>query len=171
MDNSTKHTLKVVALVVLGYIVFKTVSNVPSPQETAAQAISQANQGASIRDDSAVIDQLERAWADGFLNHSRTVLERIMAPDFFETTAKGKVRGREETISGLLNSKATLLKIELSETKVLMKGNIAIATGVATEEGTEEDGKPILERVRYTDIFEKRDGKWLAIVEHTSDVK
>lgn len=139
--------------------------SIPRGAVRAVEAAAVANPS-----ETAEIDQLERDWAAAFQQRDRAALERIMAPDFFETTTKGRLRNREDTISGLMKSKATLTKIELSDTKVLMKGNIAIATGIATEEGKEENGKRILDRVRYTDIFEKRGGTWFAIVEHTSEL-
>jgi ketosteroid isomerase-like protein len=39
-------------------------------------------------------------------------------------------------------------------------GNVAIVTGVNRVRGRDEQGKPFDRRVRFTDTFIRRDGRW-----------
>ena len=49
---------------------------------------------------------------------------------------------------------------ELSETSVRVDGNMAVVTGVNRVKGRDEQGRSFDRRVRFTDTFIKRDGRW-----------
>ncbi len=67
-----------------------------------------------------------------------------------------------EEIEDVKNTKRTLESLELSDLNVRVEGNTAVVVGVNHVKGRDENGKPVDRRVRFTDTFIKRDGRWLA---------
>lgn len=59
---------------------------------------------------------------------------------------------------------------ELSDLKVTVYGDTAIATGTFVAKGTYKS-KPIDNRGRFTDTWVKLDGKWQLVAEHYSMIK
>lgn len=50
--------------------------------------------------------------------------------------------------------------LELSDVNVHIEGDVAVVTGVNHLRGKNADGKAVDRRVRFTDMFIKRDGRW-----------
>ena len=57
---------------------------------------------------------------------------------------------------------------EVSEWKAETAGNLAYGHGIFRIAGPDKEGKPLDVTVRFTNIFRKINGKWLAIHEHVS---
>jgi len=48
-------------------------------------------------------------------------------------------------------------------------GDTAVVTGRSTIKGV-RDGKDLIGRERWTDVFVRRDGRWLAVASHSSRI-
>ena len=57
---------------------------------------------------------------------------------------------------------------ELVDWKAEADGSLGYGHGIFHITGPDKDGKPLDMTLRVTDIFKKRDGKWLVIHEHVS---
>jgi ketosteroid isomerase-like protein len=65
----------------------------------------------------------------------------------------------------------TWSSVDYTDLKVTVFGHTAIATGTFTGKGKDATGKPLDERVRFTDTWLKIDGKWLCIATQDSPLK
>jgi ketosteroid isomerase-like protein len=54
---------------------------------------------------------------------------------------------------------------------VRVEGNTGIVTGVYRLTGRDEKGQPMDRRIRYTDVYVKRDGRWLVVASQGTLIK
>ena len=65
---------------------------------------------------------------------------------------------------------ANFSSYEISDLKVMVFGNAAVATGAYATKGTYK-GKPFDSHGRFTDTWVKHDGKWQTVASHYSHIK
>ena len=68
--------------------------------------------------------------------------------------------GRAAIITKIKADKSAFESAELSEMDVRIEGGTAIVTGINRLKGRDEKNQPFDIRVRFTDTFVKRDGRW-----------
>jgi hypothetical protein len=92
----------------------------------------------------------------------RAGLERALADDFLLAGSNGKNRGKAEFIAefGTPGSTTTSLDIHDQVFRVWQDG--AVLAGVADAKGTDH-GKPFAVRIRFADVWAKRDGQWRVV--------
>ncbi|HXV86914.1 MAG TPA: nuclear transport factor 2 family protein [Gemmatimonadales bacterium] len=118
-------------------------------------------------DDAAVLLYLENDWNQAFMSKDAAWFERNYAPDVTEVDAQtGALRGKADAIAAVKADRAVLESLELSAMNVRTEGNTAIVTGVNRVRGKDEKGAPMDIRVRFTDTFVKRDGRWMIWATH-----
>lgn len=61
-------------------------------------------------------------------------------------------------------------KLEVRDLKVRLTGDVAIVQGV-DEEVTTLDGEDTSGKWAFTDVFARREGAWVAVASHTSEIK
>ena len=104
----------------------------------------------------AEIQKIERAWAQVAVSGDPAVIEYIFADDFIGVSPDGAQYTKREFIDDTKAHPLGFISNELNEMKVRFLGNVAIAQGHETF--ARSDG----ERGRFvwTDVLERRDGKW-----------
>lgn len=113
-------------------------------------------------DDTAVLLYMESDWNEASRTRNAAWFERNYAADATDIASRtGAIQTKAEAIASVKTDKAVTESLELSETNVRVDGNTAIVTGVNRVRGRDEQGKPFDRRVRFTDTFIKRDGRWL----------
>ncbi|HEY8950275.1 MAG TPA: nuclear transport factor 2 family protein [Rhizomicrobium sp.] len=100
----------------------------------------------------------ENAWVKTLTTRDGKALSCILAPGFMDMAWNNRLHSRAEVLAGL--PKRPNNGIKLSNVKVALSGDRAIARGVNT--ATKPDGS-LLGRVRFEDIFQYRDGMWRAL--------
>ena len=116
------------------------------------------------------IRKLDAAQADAVLRKDFEAFDRLCAEDFTVNNPWGDItRGRaavkEQMRSGMISHTSFLREIE----SVLIYGKTAVVMGretVVTGENAQEAGRTV--RRRYTNIWMKRNGKWLLTARHAS---
>ena len=121
-----------------------------------------AQQGGALEQD---LMKLERLWNN--VPPDRATLEQLLADDFSYTHSTGVMSNKTQEIADTLSSQWTSSKTD--DMKVRVFGDVAIVTGRQTLEGTSKGykGGPR----RFTDIFVKRNGKWLVVAGQTTLVQ
>jgi ketosteroid isomerase-like protein len=90
--------------------------------------------------------------------------ERNFADDFYSiSTMTGKLNSKAEEVAEFKTRKEVLESAVASDMDVRVEGNTGIVTGVYRLTGRDEKGQPMDRRIRYTDVYVKRDGRWLVI--------
>ena len=122
----------------------------------AALAVASAMQ-------TGTLEQASQSFDDAQLHHDRAAIEAFLAPDFQYITRKGKLLGRTDFIAATTTAGEKLDPFVIQDHRILHLGeNGGMASGDARVKGT-QDGKPIGDRFRYADIFERRNGRWMVV--------
>lgn len=112
-------------------------------------------------DDNATIWYLEQDWNDAVLKGDKAWFEKNFAADFSSVqSSTGKLQNKAEDIADTLSSK--MEQVETTDMNVRVDGNTAIVTGVFRTKGKDAKGAAFDTRLRYTDTWIKRDGRWQA---------
>ncbi len=113
---------------------------------------------------------LEQKWIDAAMASNPELLAPLLADKFVNTDAQGKTIGKAESLAHIKAAKWQTNQI--SDVKVTVFGNTAIATGNWAGKGTDENGKPVDTHERWTDTWMKMsDGKWQCVASHSSTIK
>lgn len=108
--------------------------------------------------DRAQIVALEHHWLDAIRTRDRDALEAILAADFVDINANGRMRDRDEAIAHASAPPDTTQAI--TQLKVRVHGDTAIATGINTVHSTTKDWTV---EVAFTDVFVRGNHGWQAV--------
>ena len=109
------------------------------------------------RDPSALL-QLERTWAKALEVNDGDAVACILADEFEDADVHGDLHDRGETLAHVAERKSS--HNDLSEMEPHVQGDFAYVRGLNTV--TDAKGK-VVAKVRFTDIFVYRDGRWVAL--------
>lgn len=111
----------------------------------------------------ASLEEASKSFDDAQLHHDRAIIEAFLAPDFQYVTRKGQLLGAKEFVANTTSKGEKLEPFVIADHRILHLGaDGGIASGDARVKGT-QDGKPISDRFRYADIFERRNGRWMVV--------
>lgn len=124
------------------------------------QVVSNAGNGL---DDYDVIWYLEQDWNDAVWHKDRAWFEKNYASDFSSIgSSSAKLMSKAEDIDDTVNDKGTFDMVSTSNVDIRIDGRTAIATGVFHLKGKDEKGAAYDRKIRYTDVWIKREGRWQA---------
>ena len=98
----------------------------------------------------------ERRWLTAITDGDRVTVESILAPSFKHINSDGELLDRAQEIAGIEKLSFTM---NPSEQHVDIAGDTAVIHGV----NTLIDGGKTRARERFTDVFARRDGIWVAL--------
>ena len=125
---------------------------------------------AADKDAPAAIAALEEKWAEGQKTGDATVVEPLLHKTFITTDVNGHSYNKEQLLANLKGGKWESNSI--SDVRVTVIGDTAIATGAWSGKGIDGDGTRIDRHERWTDTWVKmKGGKWLCVASHASEVK
>ena len=120
---------------------------------------------ASGEDENALY-QLERDWAAANPKKDAATLEKILA-DEFVSHADGQIQNKKQATAAIRNNPAKIESGVNSDMKAMVFGDTAVVRGLYVEKST-TNGKDTSKRVRWTDVFVKRDGRWLCVTSYVT---
>ena len=153
------NTSRLIVVIIAGFLL------VPA-QMFGAAGKAKHSTGPTIENALAADQELARALRD---NDTVGIL-RMLDKDWAVITTHGDVaEGPEVFPSGIRTGYRTLTKMELSEPRVRLFGNVAVVTSKVNAAGnfagkTYDDIK-----MRQTDVLRWEDGKWKCIITHESN--
>src|SRR5437868_11070893 len=119
-----------------------------------------ANAGHPL-DDAGVLAYMERPWNDASLKNDASWTERNYAFDASDVSSRsGGIMTKAQAVADARSNTTTLQSLDLSDLNVRTEGNTAIVTGINRVVARDAQGKSMDRRVRFTDVFIKRDGRW-----------
>jgi len=131
------------------------------------------------------LQHIEQAWVRAEKNHDATAFEQLVADDWIGITPNGKRQTKAERAAEIKfphiapaevrNMKLrvlddTTVTTGTDDMRVRVFGDTAVVTGTDAETALEDGNKSISHYV-WTDVFVKRNGKWLAVASQTAQVK
>jgi ketosteroid isomerase-like protein len=115
-----------------------------------------------MKEGSALV-QNERAWAKALEQRDSAALSCLLADEFEDAGPDGTLQDRQTTLTKATNHPP--LHHELTEMHAHVHGDFGYIRGLAT--AVDAQGK-VVARVRFTDIYVYRDGRWQAVAAHES---
>lgn len=108
------------------------------------------------------IKKQEQNWAHATVKEGAVAVDQYEADDIIDTDPTGRVTDKTQDKTDLSSGDLKFQSIELSDLKVLVYGNTAVAAGTSTVRGTYK-GQDISGKYRFTDTWVKRDDKWQVV--------
>src|SRR5262249_11372110 len=113
-------------------------------------------------DERTMLLYLERDWNQAEMKQDATWFERTLADEFTGIDSQtGKPTNKVQNRADL--KKTTTSSAELSGLDVKLQGDTAVVTGVTHNKGKDDKGAGFDRRIRFTDVWVKRDGRWLVL--------
>jgi ketosteroid isomerase-like protein len=97
-------------------------------------------------------------------------VDQYEADDIITTDPSGRVTDKAQDKLDLSSGDLKIQSEELSDLKVHIYGNTAVAAGTNTLKGTYK-GQDIGGKYRFTDTWVKRNGKWQAVASQYTKVQ
>jgi ketosteroid isomerase-like protein len=119
--------------------------------------------------DATTIVALENKWAQAAKTGDAAVVRGMLAETFVTTDVSGHSYNKQELLETLKGGKWEYNGI--SDVKVCVYGDTAIATGGWAGKGIDGDGTRVERRERWTDTWVKIAGKWQCVASHASEVR
>lgn len=141
----------------------------PAASAGAARAAPATRAPADRARDEAELIRLEHDYARALMTRDRAFLMRFYASDWRGGNWLG-FWSKSTMLKSVLNARYVVKSMNVRDLKVRLMGDVAIVQGV-DEEVTSVDGKDTSGKWAFTDVFERRDGQWVAVASHTSEVK
>lgn len=114
-------------------------------------------------DDYGVLWYLEQDWNNAVWKKDKGWFDRNYASDFTSiSSTTAKIMNKAEDIADTMDDKSTLEMVETTGMNIRIDGNYAIITGTFRMKGKDEKGSAFDRKIRYTDTWIKRDGRWQA---------
>jgi ketosteroid isomerase-like protein len=114
------------------------------------------------------LQAMEQAWLDAEKNNDAAAFEQIVADDWIAVNPDGKSQTKTERAAEIKT--AHVVSATLGDMRVRVFGDTAVVTGT-DDEITMTDGKKSSDHYVWTDVFLKRNGKWLAVASQTAQIK
>ena len=124
--------------------------------------LSQADAGAVTRELTRIEQQLATTYKKG----DCAAWAAMLSPDWSVTHITGEVITRAQAMATCKSGNTPLASVEIDDLAVRVFGDAAVVTGrtTATTAGT----SPVTVRLRFTDVFVRRSGKWLVVASHAT---
>jgi uncharacterized protein (TIGR02246 family) len=136
----------------------------------AAMAPLAAADDAKAPSVSQAVQQLEKDWAAAQQAGDTDKLGQILADDWTAWGPEGKKFTKAQLVSAVKTGKMKVESMEFGSMDVKVLGSVAVVQGSDTEKST-NDGKDSSGKYVWTDVFAKRDGKWVAVRSQVTLVK
>jgi uncharacterized protein (TIGR02246 family) len=114
--------------------------------------------------DEEALLQMERDWTAAWLKQDAAAMDAILSEGYVEN-ANGQTTPKKQYVADM---KAGIYKVESAEAsdmRVVVFGDQAVVNGSSTSKYTMR-GKDASGKSRWTDVYEKRDGRWRAVVSY-----
>lgn len=115
--------------------------------------------------DTASLRAAEFQLTDFYKQREVAGLAAMLDEDFVITFEDGGTLSKTGYISFMAAPSEQVAVAEMLDMKIRIHGTTGIVTGVYHEKGTTK-GKPYEYRDRFTDVWKKKNGKWLMIASH-----
>jgi uncharacterized protein (TIGR02246 family) len=117
----------------------------------------------ATRPDIAILEQLNRDYITSVQTSDVRRFDQILAPDFLCTNPDGSLVDRQAFLAQTARP-VTITDLQAHDVNVRILGDVAIIharTTYTTPDGRTGAG-------RYTDVWARRDGRWLAVAAHVT---
>lgn len=121
-----------------------------------------------MSDDEERLREIQQQLAKAWVQRDRAFIEDVLAPEWRVTQTDGSILSRAEVLHNAFEENNLIVETStIDDVSVTVIGGTAIVRG-RTEATGVVNGKPATARLRFTDVFVKRSGRWRAVASHAS---
>jgi ketosteroid isomerase-like protein len=118
----------------------------------------------------AELKAIEQQWLDAYMKSDPAFIKNLEADDYSVIEPDGAVSTKAQDVKSTTDKTFVLKSATMSDFKCRMIGdNAAVVTCMLKMSGTDE-GKDFSGDYRGTDVFEKKNGKWMAVASQLTKV-
>jgi ketosteroid isomerase-like protein len=118
----------------------------------------------------AELKAIEQQWFDAYVKSDPAFIKNIEAEDYSIIEPDGTVSTKAQDVKAVTDKTFVMKSATMSDFKCRMIGdNCAVVTLMVKMSGT-ADGKDFSGDYRGTDVFEKKNGKWMAVASQVTKV-
>ena len=121
----------------------------------------------SSSDDIRTLEKLNEDWIHSYPGKDTATLARIFADDLIMITPNGSRLSKKECIANLASPGQRIASTKVDKVQVRLLGNIGLVMAEASFISL-DNGKEVSGRTNYLDVYEKRNGRWVAIAAHVT---
>ena len=113
---------------------------------------------------------IEQQWLDAYIKSDPAFIKNLEADDYSIIESDGTVSTKAQDVKSVTDKTFVLKSATMSDFKCRMIGdNCAVVTCMLKMSGSDE-GKDFSGDYRGTDVFEKKNGKWMAVASQLTKV-
>jgi len=116
--------------------------------------------------DEQLLKETEQRLARAWTQHDRAFIESLLAPEWSVTQADGGTLTRSAVLGTFFDAVQFDSNV-IDDVTVVLFGDTAIVRG-RTVASASLNGEPVNARIRFTDVFLRRNGRWQVIASHAS---
>ena len=123
-----------------------------------------------MQDETELIE-LQQILVKAWLTGDRTMVERIITPEWTSTGPDGRTTDRATVLAQVFETGVHQIRdLKVDDVKARVFGDAAVVTGLTHGVG-EFEGFNYDVFIRFTDMFVRREGRWQAVASHASLVQ
>jgi ketosteroid isomerase-like protein len=103
------------------------------------------------------VEQLEQQWQNAMLTDDVPMMDKLLSEDYLGVTAGGDLVTKTQQLERMRNRQLTVTKLDTTDVKVKLVGQIAIVTSLAQIEAVAE-GRPVQGSFRTTRVYQRLPG-------------
>ena len=111
----------------------------------------------------------EREWLSAHLRCDVSELERLMAPDYVQIDASGRVVGREEVLASFRSGERKWDEAHSDDHRVRVYGEVAVVVGRWRARGTNA-GRAFDYAARYVAVWAQHEGVWRMVSDQATPI-
>ena len=114
----------------------------------------------------AKLKSMEDTWAASQFqkDHGASVVQGLLADDYFGVNAKGKMQNKTARIESIRNDTDTYTSSKNDQMEVHLYGDyVATVCGISSEAGKDKNGKHFSRSYAWVDTWMERNGQWHCI--------
>ncbi|MGH9321036.1 MAG: nuclear transport factor 2 family protein [Vicinamibacteria bacterium] len=133
----------------------------------AALLVSQP--GAASEEATKELLAIEHGLANAWVSKDRVFIAGVLADEWAVVDAAGDVRTKQEVLKEFDSGDLRLDAAKVENVEVRQFGDVAVVRGRSNSTGAYK-GVSMTVALRFTDVFVKKDGRWLCIASHATQL-
>jgi ketosteroid isomerase-like protein len=118
----------------------------------------------------AELKAIEQQWLDAYMKSDAAFIKNLEADDYSIIEPDGVVTTKAQDVKAVTDKTFVLKSATMSDFKCRMIGDNCAAVTVMMKISGMDDGKDFSGDYRGTDVFEKKNGKWMAVASQLTKV-
>jgi hypothetical protein len=128
-----------------------------------------AGVAAAAEDVTKTLTDIEATWSASSMTQDAKVVDGILAPDWIGRGWTGRQSNKAKALAQVKDPTSKVTAIKNHDVVVRVFGNVAVVQGYDDETSVDK-GKDSSGTYNWTDVFQKRDGRWVAIASQSTKV-